>query len=382
MKWKMTIIAAMLLFSLFAQAQQKLRVAVFTPLYLDSVYDAAGNFRFEKNNFPRYVLPGLEFYQGVQAAIDSLNKRGAPLEVFIQDSRGRVSISQQLNTPALRNLDLIIAQSNLAETKTIAEIAGQRKVPFISTTLPNDAGVTANPYFVVLNSTLQAHVESIYRFLQRFHSNDRIIVFRKPGSQEDQLKEYFTEMMTGSGPRLPIKFVDLPQAFSSQQVLAQLDSTKRNICIAGTLDESFGARLISEINSVNETYPARLIGMPTWERMNLGKNSVEILYTTPFYHNRSTPLEVRLSDAFNTEMSNRPSDVYFRGYESMLRFGLLLLDTKKELSSNLSRKGNTVFTQFDIQPVFKDKTAMTLDYFENKHLYFVKVFNGVKNIIN
>ena len=66
----------------------------------------------------------------------------------------------------------------------------------------------------------------------------------------------------------------------------------------------------------------------------------------------------------------------------MLRFALLLLDTKKDIASNLTRKGNTVFTSFDIQPVFKDRQTMALDYFENKHLYFVKVVAGAKNILH
>ena len=122
--------------------------------------------------------------------------------------------------------------------------------------------------------------------------------------------------------------------------------------------------------------------MPTWDRLNFNKLSgLEIIYTSPFYYNQSTPLENRLVEEFSSTVSTKPSDMFFRGYESTLRFALLLLDAKKDVASNLTRKGNTVITQFDIQPVLKDKTSMTLDYFENKHLYFIKVFGGVKNII-
>jgi hypothetical protein len=74
--------------------------------------------------------------------------------------------------------------------------------------------------------------------------------------------------------------------------------------------------------------------------------------------------------------------MFFRGYETMLRFGLLLLDTKKDIASNLTRKGNFVFTQFDIQPVFLNKATMTLDYFENKKLYFIKHSNGIQSSVN
>ena len=49
---------------------------------------------------------------------------------------------------------------------------------------------------------------------------------------------------------------------------------------------------------------------------------------------------------------------------------------KENISSGLSDKRYLLFTQFDIQPVI-DKKTMTLDYFENKKLYFVKKIDGV-----
>ena len=370
-------------FSTIAQTVQRNKIAIFTPLYLDSVFDATGNFRFEKNNFPRYVIPGLEFYQGVQTALDSLQKRGAPLEIFVYDSRGKQSISQQLALPELTDVEMIIAQSNVPETKALAEAAQQRKIPFISATLPNDANVSNNPYFVVLNSTLQAHVESIYQFIQKYHKQDRIIVFTKPGAQEDQIKEHFADFAKSApGTPLTIKYVNIGSNFTPQILAAHLDSTKRNVCIAGTLDETFAERLATHLAAINSTYPTRVIGMPTWDRLNFNKfQNLEIIYSTPFYYNRISPLENKLAEEFSTTVSNKPTDMFFRGYEATLRFAMLLLDTKKDVASNLTRKGNTVFTQFDIQPVFKDKSSMTLDYFENRHLYFIKVFGGVKNIL-
>jgi hypothetical protein len=80
------------------------------------------------------------------------------------------------------------------------------------------------------------------------------------------------------------------------------------------------------------------------------------------------------------KVEGKPTDMYYRGYETMLRFALLLLDTKKDMASNLSRKGNYVFTAFDIQPVFLRGQNMDLDYFENKKLYIVKVSNGAKTV--
>lgn len=368
-----------------AQNGGRHKVAVFTPLYLDSAFNYSGNYSFNKN-FPKFLNPGVEFYQGVQAALDSLQKKGAPLEVFIYDSRSRnAPLAQQIKLAIADSVEMFIAQANVAETRLLADAALTRKIPFISTSLPNDAGVSANPYLVVLNTTLQGHIEGIYKMLQKTYALDKIVVFRKTGQQEDAIKTHFTEFgkNTAATP-LNIKFVDLGNGFTTQALASQMDSTKRNIIIAGSAEEGFGTSLAMALAPLSKNYPLLLIGMPTWDDVNFSKTEfkgLDIVYSTPFFYNRLTPLESKLATDFEKAMTSRPTDMYFRGYESMMRFGLLLLDGPKDVSSNLTRKGNVVFTRFDIQPVFKDKKNMTLEYFENKNLYFVRVTGGTKRLM-
>src|SRR6476661_7864526 len=78
----------------------KYHVAVFLPLYLDSAFDAAGNYRFDQN-FPKYLNPGLEFYEGLELAMDSLNKKSTSLDITVYDTRStKKSIQQMLDEPA------------------------------------------------------------------------------------------------------------------------------------------------------------------------------------------------------------------------------------------------------------------------------------------
>ncbi len=239
---------------------------------------------------------------------------------------------------------------------------------------------------MVLNSTLRTHCEGIYQYLQKYHRNDRIVLFRKSGVQENQIRDYFLDFSkaTTTAP-LTIQFVEVGSNFGLTSITGRLDSTRRNVCITGSLDESFGTRLLQQVASVGSTYPTTMIGMPTWDAFNLSKPEykfIEILYTTPFNYNKTSGLGARIANLFDEAINSRPSDMYFRGYETMLRFALLLLETKADVASNLSRKGNYVFTQFDIQPVFMDPAAMTLDYFENKKLYYIKYSNGVRSAVN
>src|SRR6201999_1878908 len=102
----------------------------------------------------------------------------------------------------------------------------------------------------------------------------------------------------------------------------------------------------------------------------------EILYSTPFYINPTDTLVKIVQKNFTAKFYSRPSDMVFRGYESMYRFGHLLLLHGKGLSGSIGEKKFKVFNDFDIEPIFLNRQTMTLDYFENKKLYFIKKMDG------
>ena len=84
------------------------KLAIFLPLYLDSAFDASGNYRYDKT-FPKFINPGLEFYEGAQLALDSLQKENARLEVHIYDTRSATqNIAQVLQSPEFQGTELIV----------------------------------------------------------------------------------------------------------------------------------------------------------------------------------------------------------------------------------------------------------------------------------
>jgi hypothetical protein len=93
---------------------------------------------------------------------------------------------------------LIIAHANAQENWILAGEAMLRKIPYINVNLPNDGGVVNNPYFVMLNPSLRTHVESVYRYVQKYYSVGTTTVLRKKGQMEDLIKTYL--MITVSQP--------------------------------------------------------------------------------------------------------------------------------------------------------------------------------------
>lgn len=377
------IIGCILTISVNAQSEiPKYKVAVFAPLYLDSAFDHNDEYRYPKNTFPKFINPGLEFYEGVQLALDSLNKEYAPLEIFVYDTRSTTeSVTQLLNSRELDSVQLIIAHLSSSEVKIFADAGLKKNVPVINVNVPNDGGVTGNPFFVVLNPTLRTQCEGIYKYIQKYHSLDPIVIFRKKGQLEDRIKMYFDEYgrSTASVP-LKVKYVELTDSFSLNQLRVHLDTSSQTLCLAGSLDENFGKRLVQQLAVLNkQNYPSIAMGMPTWDNLSWNKQEfkgIEIVYSTPFYHMKNDRISTGISSYFNRVMYARPSDMVFRGYEVMFRYARLLIKHGKDLPSNLSSKQAKVFTDFDIQPVISRPT-MSLEYFENKKLYFLKWEDGV-----
>ena len=359
------------------------KIAIFAPLFLDSAFDNMDNYRYAKNQFPDFINPGLEFYEGVQLALDSLSKEGVPLEVFIYDSRSATqTLAEQLARPEMSDVDMIINHCTNNEVRVYAEFGLQKNIPVINVNLPNDGGVRANPNYVMLSSTLKTQIESIYQHIQRYYSTTPVVVFRKKGQMEDMIKTYLTDASkTVSGIPLKIRYVDLPDSFRVSLLQSYLDSTRQTICVAGSLNENFGKRLAQQFATLNQDYPVKLVGMPTWDAIkDFGKpeyKDLEIIYCTPFYNARIDRVSTSIINHFNNNMFARPSDMVMRGYEAAWRFGKLLVKYGADINSNITRREFNVFRDFDIQPVMLNAENLTLDYFENKKLYFLKVQNGV-----
>jgi hypothetical protein len=374
----------------FAQTNDssKYHIAVFLPLYLDSAFDAAGNYRFDQN-FPKYLNPGLEFYEGLELAADSLRKTGAPFDITVYDTRSSSRTLQQiLEDPAFAKMQLIIGHVTVAELRLLASAARNMEIPFINVNFPNDGGVTNNPEFVILNTTLHTHCEAIYKFIQRNWATSNILYLRKAGVQEDRLRNDFTEIEknTAAVP-LKMKYITVDNNVDLRLLIPNMDSNLKTVVLVGSLDENFGKAVCAKLAPLSKTYPMKVIGMPTWDAVSDFNTppyaDLEIYYTTPFYINPADSLVISIQQYFKTRFYSRPSDMVYRGYETILHFSQILETNKGRLDGSIGIRKYKVFDDFDIQPVFTNKESgtqptgtITLQYLENKKLYYVKKVNG------
>ena len=372
-------------FNAFAQSDTtkiipSYKVGIFAPLYLDSVFTEK-EFRY-KQGIPRFMMPALDFVQGAQVALDSM-QGNENIEASIFDSKAYIqNISWLIQNKKIDSLNLIIGNVKDAEYRQLADFALQKKIPFISVTYPNDGGITANPYLVIVNSTLRSHCEAIYSYLLQNHGTDKIYLCRKAGSQEDQVAGYLQQMNEQEGqPLLPIQVLNFGSAPTSEYLKTKLDSNRKTVIIGGSLEENFATSIATACYDLNSVYPITLIGMPTWDgfasfHKKDGMLNFPVYFTSPYWNNKWDDYNKMLLNAYTKKYKGKPSDMAFKGFEAVYLFTKLLTKYPGDVMTHLNDKSLKVFSEYNFRPVSLSKGNSSPDYFENKHLYFIKIVNG------
>jgi hypothetical protein len=355
------------------------RIGIFAPLYLDSVFTGYA-YKYSKN-FPKFVVPGLDFVQGAQIALDSLPFSNSKVEASLFDSKSfSQSIPLLINSKSLDSLDLIIGAVKDQEYIQLADFAKEKHIPFISATHPNDGGITANPFMVIVNSTLKAHCEAIYAYILQNHGTDKIYLVRKPGAQENMVEDLFKKINSPDGrPLLKMEVINVNEDFTLLK--DKLDSNRNAIVIGGSLNETFANDLASYAQSISKTYNVKLIGMPNWDGFSsLAKNKklkdFPVYYTTPYYNSKMDDYSKKIKDVYLRKYKGFPSDMTYKGYEVTMQFIGLLQLYPNDLLSHLNDYNQKIFSDYRFKPVQQKKDSALPDYFENKNLYFLKMLNG------
>ena len=362
-------------------SQKVYKVAVFAPLYLDSVFS---NYQMRSDKtIPKFIMPAVDFVQGAQIAFDSLALTNEHVEAFIYDTKSFYQpIPWVIQNKMLDSIDLIIGSVRDTDYKQLSDFSAKRNIPFISATYPNDGGVTNNPNVVIMNSTLKAHCEGIYSYILQNHGTDKIILLKKAGHQEDKIFSYFKMLNEQEGkPLLNIQTINIDSTITPYFLKVRVDSTKRTVIIASSLDEAFAKTVSDAAFAISKNYPLVLIGMPNWDGFKIFtvKNAYKdfpVHFTTPYYNSKSSSYNSMLTNEYMRRFKAKPSDMAYKGFETAYLFTKLLLKYPGDFISHLNDKSLTIFNEYNFRPVYLKKNARNPDYQENKHLYVMKILNG------
>jgi ABC-type branched-subunit amino acid transport system substrate-binding protein len=354
-----------------SEMKTRYRVDILVPLYLDELVQN-GKPTY-KGKIPDKATSGLDFYDGVKLAADSLNMLGYSIDVHVHDIMDPENTVEKLaKKKALDSSDLIIGAVQSQQIPIIAEIAKKNKINFISTISPSDGGVNNNPYFTLLQPSLQSHCEWIMdQVKNKAHKNEPIIFYRTGNATDENAFKYLTESKNDKWNKLSCNTIP-----TEKQLSSFFDSTKTNVIIVAIIDYSYGEKILQELYTYFPGYRFEVYGMPSWRSMpSLRKPeaypNVAVYVTVPFYYDATTPNGQKLTNKYKTLTGgNRPGEFVYRGYETMFWYSYLLKKYGTVFNEKFNDNAVAPFTKFEIKAQWDNNDDLL--YNENKHIYLYR----------
>lgn len=350
-------------------------VAVLSPMFLDST-------EWTKNlaKLPKHMMAGLDFYQGIRIAADTLNNMGHHLKLFVFDSKAAYFNAQSLiETDKLDSMDLIIGNASVADLKLLAEFAKRKRINFISAVSPSDADQTANPYFTILQPTLSSHIEKLHKHISRNYPEDNVVFAHRASASEKNALNYFKNDVLNP---LPGRFMELElkdKDIDIKSLIKGKDTMYNTTVVLGVLDPQACYNQLKALAPYAERYRLKVYCMPTAEAIkSLSKTDefpgMPIFYSAAYIIDKVTPASQYISRQYKRVMGGTATDVVYKGFESLYFFANLMKRYGVPFNEKMGDNSSTFITPYKIVQV-KDKG--TIKYNENKFLYLIRYEDGI-----
>jgi hypothetical protein len=356
------------------EKKTRYRIDVLMPLYLDEL--VKNNQLAFKGKMPEKAQSGVSFYEGVRLAADTMRDLQYKTDVYIHDIANPAStLEKLLAKDSLRNSDLIIGLVLSQQVTALAEYAKKNQVNFVSALSPSDANIKDNPFFILMNPTLQTNCDFVSGYLNKKYPKKNIVLYKSQRSNVDSLSySYFKEQLKESST---VVADSLP---ALKDLEALFDSSADNIVVMPLMENAYAESLLQQLKTHFPDYHFDVYGMPGWKSFLVNRKSgafgenIGISVTSPYYFDATVSYGQLLTNTYKQRFNAKPGELVYRGFETLYWFTDLLYKYGTIFNEHVRDNSAAMFTQYDLQPKWDNDNNFY--YTENRHLYFFHYLDG------
>lgn len=350
--------------------KDRYRIDVLAPLYLSELVKDGKI--VDKSKLPDKVIPSLKFYEGLVVATDTLKRLGYKFDIYVYDVSDELeSPATLVNTGAFVGSDMIMGILSSKDFPLIANYAKKNNINFVSALSPSNHSVTDNPFFTMLQPTLETHCEAIEERIYKKYGNVTPLLMYRTGVSVDNiaLKCFVTNNA------IEFKKIACDEMPTREQMLPLLNKIGKNVILMPILNDKYAEGIIINLYHWFPDYEFEVWGMPTWDNMASLKKSdaypnTAVYYTSPFSFDATTASGQSVANAYKKKYVGRADNMVFRGYETMFWYAYLMKKYGTIFNEHLWDTGGAPFTRFEVKPVESEDGKVM--YYENKHVYLFR----------
>ena len=237
------------------------KVALMLPLFLGDVENIN-----TENPDPKIIETSrsfqfLPFYEGFRMALDSLEKMGLKIKLYVYDVDKDTSKTKQiLRKPEMKSMNIIFGLLYQRNFQIVAEFAKRNKIAVVNPVSERSDLVNGNPFVFKVQPSKKVKLAEVAGFMSRTYNHDHIIIVRNGQYSDrdapDQLKKECEEL------GLKVRVVDGQEA-----AITDLSKEIENCLIIFTDNTAYAFDLTRRLFELRNEYKLTLVGLPDWSVM-------------------------------------------------------------------------------------------------------------------
>ena len=304
--------------------QNSYRIALLIPFYLEKSHNI--DTTDDKIPVTSYKsLSFIQFYEGVRIALDSLERKGMALTVYIYDVNESTNAEEFLKKKTeLLNMDLIIGPFFMNNFSSFANWAKDNGINIVNPFTKKESAIKGNDRTFKLVASDSAQASKVLTFIAETYPGCNLIVVNR--NADTTLSGAFRKnaaLMNLNKKAFTFSLVDY-SAKGFAGVSAKLNRDTINVVITLAEGEAFVSAYIRNLNETAHRYKIVLFGQSSWEQypsldleylMNLNLHIFE-----SYFIDYSKPEIKDFIKKFRHKYNTDPDYYGFHGYDIMMYF--------------------------------------------------------------
>ncbi len=351
------------------------RIDFLLPLYVDSLPNQLQVLK----NIPTTSQTGVNIYEGILMAIDSLEKAGIMYyDIYVHDI-GNTPVQTWIDKGVLDSTDIIVGALYSADIPLVANFAKERKINFVSMLSPSDGDIRENPYFIISQPPLNVHLKRMVSYAEFNKSYLNSVLISGHSKHDEEPLHYIKENVNRIVPNFALSSYE---DINLDKLKNLLDNKQKNLIYTTALSPQDATILLDALSKLDEKYQLEIIGFPTWKGLPILtsgklKSNITVYLSSPFRFDEEVEKRLRFRNQYEKFKRGLPTELVYRGYEITLWIADLLNQYGTVFNSQLAHHP-AFCTDYKIEFKKEDKQDF---YYENTQLYFYKYNESVLNII-
>ncbi len=271
-------------------------------------------------NVDQKAVSFLEFYEGALLAIDSLQRKGMGIELYVFDVSNQKMINALVQMEEFRDLNLIIGPVYPELQETVAAFAAKNHIPMISPLASTGNLEQNNSWYFKVNPSREYQVEQTASYVAKEVSNKNFIVLQQGGnsnSADAQLAKLCKERLSANPGETLFHEYNLQQGINS--ITPLLSETGENFFMIPTDNEAQVSVAVTNLTSLAERYNIVLVGTQMLTKLKSiqieNYHHIRLRYLSPYFIDYNRPQVRRFVGQYREKFSAEPTQFSFQGFD-------------------------------------------------------------------